>query len=217
MYFIIIILQFHNSKHRKVFKTFPATGVLTLSPPFRLYYSSLSQVFSDLVYSIPSQRFSVRATTVQAEYSSSAVADRSTCGWEAEDRGPAAAGKREAERERGRERDKALVINQWGPATATNKMAATSSLRSLRSPDNIRSRCPDSTAPDYTGLSAGFWRAASRVSDNTSCRLENCRTTLRWRGLEGPGCSIKLRRRRNTLFYCTHFQLQQSRSSFCCE
>lgn len=210
MYFIIIILQFHNYKHRKVLKTFPATGVLTLSPPFRLYYSSLSQVFSDLVYSIPRQRFSVGATTVRAEYSSSAVADRSTSGWEAEDRGPAAAaGKREAERER----DKALVINQWGPATATNKMAATSSLRSLRSPDNIRSRCPDSTAPDYTGLSAGFWRAASRVSDNTSCRLENCRTTLGWRGLEGPGCSIKLRRRRKTLFYSTHFLLQQSRSS----
>lgn len=78
MYFIIIILQFHNYKHRKMFKTFPATGVLTLSPPFRLYYSSLSQVFSDLVYLIPWQRFSVRATTVPAEYSSSAVADRST-------------------------------------------------------------------------------------------------------------------------------------------
>lgn len=61
-----------------MFKTFPATGVLTLSPPFRLYYSSLSQVFSDLVYSIPGQSFSVRATTVLAEYSSSAVADRST-------------------------------------------------------------------------------------------------------------------------------------------
>lgn len=61
-----------------MFKTFPATGVLTLSPPFRLYYSSLSQVLSDLVYSIPGQRFSVRATTVPAEYSSSAVADRST-------------------------------------------------------------------------------------------------------------------------------------------
>lgn len=155
--FIIIILQFHNCKHRKMFKTFPATGVLTLSPPFRLYYSSLSQVLSDLVYSIPGQRFSVRATTVPAEYSSSAVADRSTLRVVGE-RLRTVVQRRllGSERQRERERDKALVINQWGPATATNKMAATSSLRSLRSPDNIRSRCPDSTAPDYTGLSAWF-------------------------------------------------------------
>lgn len=195
-----------------MFKTFPASGVLTLSPPFRLYYSSLSQVFSDLVNSIPGQRFSIRAATVPAEYSSSAVADRSTLRVVGE-RPRTVVQRRLLGSERQRERDKALVINQWGPATATNKMAATSSLRSLRSPDNIRSRCPDSTAPDYTGLSAGFWRAASGVSDNTSCRLENCMTTLRWRGLGGPGCSIKLRRRRKTLFYCTHFQKQKSKSS----
>lgn len=110
---------------------------------------------------------------------------------------------REREREIQNERDKALVINQWGPATATNKMAATSSLRSLRSsPDNIRSRCPDSRDPDCTGLWTVCRGASIRVGNNTGCWLMASVYGIR------SGVLDKTTSQKESSFQCPYFQAQ---------